>query len=158
MYPLSLRTLGSEELQTQVVKDIEDLLKTCNYEGLVPLFLVVGTTFIKISCAQSLRQDLKIHDWDYQVDNNYSKLAELYEEVRTKTIKKCNAKEGLFDKSRDMSIFYDPDESYISIMAINPNKKAKPGESSVKSGQPVEHLYFEEPDILTKFFGDKVDQ
>lgn len=158
MYPLSLRTLGSVKLQQQVVKDIEDLLKTCNYEGLIPLFLVVGTTFVEISCAQSLRQDLNIKDWEYQVDHNYSKLSEIYNNVRLKTLKDCNSKNGMLDRAKEMSIFYDPDERYISIQAINPNKKAKPGESRVKSGQPVEQLFFEEPDVLPEFYGDKVDQ
>lgn len=140
----SFKTLGSNELQSQVLKDIDDLFRSCQLEKLIPICLVVGKTFLLISCAQYVKEQLKIKDWEYQVSNNYEKLSEMHKELILNTLRKCERDSGIFDISDDLLIYFDPDEEYISMQVINPELENLDEES-------IEILKYEEDDILSEF-------
>ena len=155
---LSLRALGSYAIQQQVLKDIEDLIKTCKFEGLIPIHLSVGPVFIEIGCAHSVRSELKIKDWPYQVHHNSQVIMFMFKEHILETYKSCDRKSGVFDKTDSVVIFFDPDEEYITLYVANPNRKKKKNEPTNKDGHPIEKLKYEPEDILAKFDGLKVEQ
>jgi hypothetical protein len=156
---ISLKTLGSYEIQAQILKDIEDLLKTCQYEGLTPLYISVGSIFLEVNSANKVRSDLQVSDWNYHIEKHFPVLRNMFVEYRLELYKRCAANSGVFDRNEDIVIFFDPDEAYVSLYVANTKKKAKTkSEPQTRSGHPVSKLQYEDEDILVDFNGLKSNQ
>lgn len=115
---ISLKTLGSPELQQTVIDDMFELVRVCKAKGLKPLHLVVGKFFIEVGCAQSVRSDGKIADWAGYVDQHTVMASILFNSQIKKTYDLCEKNDGIFDSSPDMKVIFDPDEPYMVLQAI----------------------------------------
>ena len=153
----SLKTIGSKEFQQQILKDIEDLLKTCHLEKLIPLYLVVGRSFLEISCVQHLKNELNIEDWDSQLNKEYNTLSEMFHETRLNTVRKCEENYGIFDLSEELVIYFDPEEEYLSIHAIDESIIKKKKKRKIDK-DCIQILRYEKDEILTDFNPEFIHQ
>lgn len=133
----SFLTLSSDQLHNRILKDISGLLKTCRYEGLEPLYLIVGPIFVEVTCTQVIIDELGGHSLEDILETNCSDLSEMFNKLKLKYYSNCEGNLGIFDSNSGVTVFFDPDQSYLELHAVNPKKKAAKGECKVGSGHLV---------------------
>lgn len=156
---LPLKSVGSNELHEQVLNDIESLILRSNSRKFRPLILVVGPLFIEVGAAQTLVQDLNIPNWEQSVLEFKGIMTELLLNKRLSIMKMCETKNGEFaqESIKGMSVFFDPDEEYLSLRCVDTNTKGSDKDPTTKDGYLIVTLRFRREEILPDFVIDIPD-
>ena len=156
---ITLRVLGSEDLHEEIISDIEHLVTKATSQKLKPMMLVVGKAFVEVGAAQALIQELDIKDWNKELDKKFELMSEL---VRNKILliyQLCESKGGKFgtDPVRNIDIFFDPEEPYLTLYCVDPTTKAKGDESKTKDGFLICSVSFPSHEILVNFYPEIIN-
>lgn len=147
---ISFTLIGSNELHDQIVKDIDSLIEGAYKRNLIPLLLTVGNVFMDVAVAQSICATKSII-WENTFSKNKKRLSRFFDKKKKQlynSILKSNGKVG-HDESRNLDIFFDPDEPYLSLRCVDKNTKAKDNEPSTKQGYAI---------LVVKFKADEIDE
>ena len=155
---LSLKLAGSRDLRDQIGKDIEDLVDLAKQRKLKPVILVVGNLFLESLTAQALIVDLRVYDWDHEVEFNSIILSQIFENKKLNFLHECESRDGLVSEDPDhkVKIFYDPDESYLCMICADPkNKINKNDQISTADGYAYFRIKFKASETLVDFVVEK---
>jgi hypothetical protein len=176
----SLKALGSKEIQQQLLEDLADLMSNCYSTQLVPIYLGVGQTFIDIFCVKTIISKFNIANWEYTVEHNHKYILDIFYSIKLSILESCLKNNGYLLKEKEpcvlfdgpdvevkdpepfnamltLSIYYDTEEEYLTLYALNPKRKAMEDEMSV-DGHPLEVLYYREGTFLNFFDGYLIEQ
>lgn len=148
---LSFKLLGSSLIQNRIAQDITDLIEESERRGLKPLHLVVGNLFMQVGAVHATIEDLHIGNWDLALETD---LHNLKKKINTRLLKLlfiCEEKSGFIGIEGTVSIYYDPDEPYISLLAIDPKEKAADNEKQTGDGHPILVFKYKPEEILIEF-------
>lgn len=150
---IPFRLIGSKDLHTQIVQDIDSLIDAAKDRKLIPMMLAVGSVFIEIAAAQTVLSESKTENWDKEFKNNPNFLADSFKEKKRKIYLMCLKAEGKVgeDVDRKIDIYFDPDEEYMRLTCVDKNSKAKDNEPSTGEGYPIMVLHFKPEDILPDY-------
>lgn len=141
-FGLSLNSLSSQELYSQVISDLKGLVSYCKQEKYNPLYVCVGDKFIDVLVARHLQRKLL---------NGDIFSANIFNDCKKELYTKFEQNECIVKESGTLKVFLDPDESYIALYFVNTNRLADIGESKVSSGHPIQRLGFLPEEILSGF-------
>lgn len=158
-FNFSIRLLGSRETHDTLVADMYDLVDRASEEDLTPIFVRLGPLFLDIGICSSLRleQDISDDDWGDYVDKYRNEISVAHRAFKQELIRKIetstNGRDERFFSNlpSKMKFFYDPDETYISLVTCS-KEFAKPGERSTKSGHLVITLKLKPEEILLSHY------
>lgn len=155
---ISIRSLGTSDIYKQLVGDIELLFEKAVEQKLVPRLMVVGPVFLEIASVQALIRELQIDDWDVQVNESLPILSELISNKILTVYKMCDEHHGKFgeDPKEKISIYFDPEEDYITLQCVNPKIKSKnPADIKTKDGYPYLCINLDLDEVLIDFKPDQ---
>lgn len=155
---LSLKLLGSKELRDQISKDIEDLIDLAREKKLKPVILTVGNLFLESGTAQAILVDLRILDWEYEIDTNSSIISEIFFNKKLTFLQDCEERSGFIgkDEEKKISIYYDPDEPYLCLTCADPkNKVNKSDQIATADGYLYYKIKFKPEETLVDFVVEK---
>lgn len=151
---ISFKTLGSKELYSQLIEDIELLFDRAEEHKLVPRLMVVGPLFIEIASTQALIRELTINDWDDQVEQNLPIIKELVNKKIITVYKACEEQHGKFgdDSNKKIAIYFDPEEEYLNLHCVDPKSKSKNSdELKTKDGYHYVFIKFKLDEVLVEY-------
>jgi hypothetical protein len=82
----------------------------------------------------------------------------MYVHMLLTTYEECIQNNGIFDQYESLTVYFDPEEYYVSLHVANPTRKAEKFEHCTKDGHPVEIYRYEYEDILIKYNGELIYQ
>jgi len=154
----SLKLLGSKELESEIISDLDELIRTSEERGLRPLYLVIGRLFLSVGIAKALQEDLGISTWEKELDLYSTQISDAFYLKKRQVLDITEEKNGSKDTTIGLKLFFDPDEEYMALKAINPGQKAVIHEKSTGDGHAVISLDIKPESILTKFRNIKLLQ
>lgn len=155
---LSLKVLGSKELRDQISKDIDDLIDLAKQRKLRPVILTVGNIFLESGTVQTIIADLRIMDWDKEVDRNHCIISEIFNNKKLIFLQDCEEKSGFIgkDDEKRLNIFLDPDEPYLCLTCADPkNKVSKSDQIATADGYLYYKIKFKPEETLVDFVVEK---
>lgn len=141
-FGLSLNSLSSKELYSQVLSDLKGLIDYCKNKNYEPLYICVGENFIDVLVARNLQKKLITRDLS---------LNKIFNDCKKDLYIKFENNDCVVRKSGKLKVFFDPDESYIGLYFVNTNRMADPEEPCVSSGHPIQRVGFLPEEILYGF-------
>jgi len=146
----SLSYLGSKELYVKIIQDLNNLMLHSFDNNLIPLQLVVGQLFVEMSCVHSLISDFNLKDWESSCLNIPKELSFLFDTRYKEVLKVLEEKQGVLGYKDTVGIYFDPEEPYMCLYAIDPNTSAEPHEMKTGDGYLILKLSYKEEDYTVK--------
>jgi len=115
----------------------------------IPFQLVVGKPFVEMSCVHSLISDFNLKDWQASCLNIPGELAFLFNERYKEVIQVIESKEGVLGSKDMVEIYFDPEEPYLCLYAIDPTTKANTEEKKTGDGYLILRLSYKPEDYET---------
>lgn len=148
----TLSYLGSTELYTRLIDDLNDLLQSAYENNLTPIQLLVGKIFIEMSCCHTLISDLEIQNWEALCQSSFHEISSLLRERVMEILNSIAAKDGYLGTRESVDIYYSPDEPYLSLLAVSPEKSNDIEEYTTGDGFPIRKLFFKEEEYALRTF------
>lgn len=143
----TLSYLGSTELYEKIITDLNEIIQAAFESGYIPIQLSVGRLFVEMSCCHSLIVDLEIQDWSKMCEKNPRVLSELLEDRLVEVLAVLEENSGFLGEKETIEIYYDPDEPYISLNAIYPQKSEGYEEYTTGDGYPIRRFRFKDDEL-----------
>jgi hypothetical protein len=137
---ISLFLMGTEDLEKIILNDLEDLTKVAKEYGLKPATLIIGKFFIEVTAIKMLQGYLNIKtdlDWRFELAQNLDIISTLYTDQLSQLYSKCDKNNNIldYDPNKKISMFFDPDEEYLSLMCIKDSPETR---QNLKNKKEVE--------------------
>lgn len=155
----SLLFLCDDATYSNVLRDVDELIDFAKQKQFKPIILVIGSVFLEILCAKLVKDSLKLK-------KNLLSNKVIRDAFRQKLLEKrfyyysrCENNHGKIglDRSRNVVIFYNPDETYLSIQCVDGSRKAVQAEACSGDGYPICSLKFKDTEDLRQIFGSLVN-